>query len=156
VILSDSVSLEVANADKDKFQYFVAKDSVTINQLGSSKNKVLVYIPSGCTLVSNSSVIVMKGSFDFNHQTSYDVILRDSELAVSAGEMHTFFEKLKVVGYGRSQLVIGNFTHIKGLHVSDIADVRLAKGWQVGSFTSSFRNGSEMTKLGDSVSIAIK
>ena len=154
LVLSDSVSIEVFNDDKDKFEYSVTSDSITINQRKRSENRLLVYLPSGTTLVANSSVVAMNGSFDYNNQTSYAVVLRDSELNVSSGGSHTFFENLKVDGFGRSQLVVGDFTHVQNLHVSDITDVRLAKGWQIGRFTSSFSRGAEMTKLGDSVSIA--
>jgi hypothetical protein len=156
VIPSDSVSFEVFNGDSDRFQYSVNNDTVTINQTASASNRVLVYLPSESTLNAISSVVSMKGSFDYNNPTSYDVVLRDSELAVSAGDAHTFFEHLKVDGLGRSHLVVGDYTHIKNLHVGDIAEVKLSQGWQVGRLTSSFRTGTEMTKLGDSVSIATK
>ena len=154
VILSDSVGIEVLNEDRNKFDFLVGTDTISINNSGRSMNRVLLYLPSGTTLFANSSAITVKGSFDFKNQASYEVALTDSELSVSSGDSHTFFEDLKVSGFGRSHLTIGSFAHIQNLNVIDISDVRLAKGWQVENLRSSFRDGTEMLKQGDSLSIA--
>lgn len=154
VILSDSVSMEIHNDDQDKFAYSVSSDSIKISQKNPSIHKLFIYLPSGSRLVANSSGVTVKGSL-FNHDSkaSYDVVLRDSKLLVSAAKLHTFLDRLSVSGSGENELTIEDFVHIGNLEIENIANVNIAKAWQIGNFKTTFHRGSEMSKAGDGVAI---
>jgi hypothetical protein len=154
VIMSDSLSVETHKDDRDKFEYDVRPDSVHVSQTRASHNRVFLYLPSGSRLVVNASNVTIKGSlFDHEQRASYDVVLRDSKLLVSAAKLHTFFDRLKISGSGQNELIIDDFVHITDLDIENITGVNIAEGWQVGNLKTAFLSGSAMSKSGDSLSI---
>jgi len=154
VVLSDSMALEIHKDDADNVSYVDLSDSITISQSSPLKNRIFIYLPSGSHLVARSSGVTIKGSlFDHESKASYDVVLRDSKLFVSAAKLHTFLDRLRVSGYGQAALTIDDFVHIANLEIANVNDVSIAQAWGIGNFKTAFMSGSEMNKAGDRVSI---
>lgn len=154
VVLSDSISFDAMNEDSSKFEFVVSTDSITIIQRDSSPEKSFLYLPNGSQLVVDSGDVTVRGSLDYLKQASYDIVLYNSELKVSAGQTHTFFDKLKVRGIGQSELDVLTFVHINDMEIIAINDVVLAQGWQIGRLSTVYQDNHEMIKQGDSVLIS--
>ncbi|SHG71691.1 hypothetical protein SAMN04488109_1534 [Chryseolinea serpens] len=160
IIASDSLRLEVAREYASALGVVPSNDTLHLRFPaccpGNKKaNQLILYLPSGAVVVSDSSNIDLNGGYDFLKRPSFSFFLHKSHLASTAAGYHTFFETLFVEGSGNSSLVISERVHVINLDLSNVYDATLQEGFGAQTFKTSFTTAAEVTlaKKNDVVTI---
>jgi hypothetical protein len=160
IIASDSLRLEVAREYASALSVVPSNDTLHLRFpaccSGNNKvNQLMLYLPSGTVVVSDSSNIDLNGGYDFLKRPSFSFFLNRSHLASTAVGYHTFFETLFVEGSGNSSVVISNRVHLVKLDLSNVYDATLEEGFQVQALKTSFTARTDVTVVKENELITI-
>ncbi|HEY5750737.1 MAG TPA: hypothetical protein VIU12_31960 [Chryseolinea sp.] len=150
IIASDSLRLEVAREYTSTLRVASSNDTLHLRFPACcpgkmNVNELILYLPSGTTVVSDSSNIDLNGGYDFLKRPSFSFFLQRSHLASTAVGYHTFFETLSVEGSGNSSVAISERVHVVKLDLSNVYDATLQEGFQVQALKTSFTTDANVT-----------
>jgi hypothetical protein len=148
IIASDSLRLEVARENASGLRATSSSDTLRLVACCPGKmnsNDVILYLPSGTVVVSDSSNIDLNGGYDFLKRPSFSFILNRSHLTSTAAGYHTFFETLFVEGSGNSSVAISERVHVIKLDLSNVYDATLQEGFEAQTFKTSFTTKVDVT-----------
>jgi hypothetical protein len=160
IIASDSLRLEVAREYASSLRVVSFGDTlhVRIPKCCPEKKEVselILYLPSGAVVVSDSSNIDLRGGYDFQKRPSYSFVLKRSHLVSTALSFHTFFDSLFVEGSGNSSLAIAEGVHVVKLDLSNVYDATLKDGFQVQALKTSFTTRADVTVAKENALVTI-
>jgi len=141
IISSDSLRLEVRRENRKNLTAAFSKDTLQVRlstSTGKRNDELVVYLPTGATVIADSSNIDLKGGRDFLKRPSFSFVLNRSSLTSTARGYHTFFQKLEIEGSGNSSVRMLERVHIVALDLSNVYDAKLAEGFQIEALNSSF------------------
>jgi hypothetical protein len=150
IIASDSLRLEVAREYASSLRFAPSGDTLHLRFpaccSGKEKaNELVLYLPSGTVVVSDSSSIDLKGGYDFLKRPSFSFVLKTSRLTSEPMGRHAFFENLFIEGSGNSSVAISEWVHVIKLDLSNVYDVALQDGFQFQTLKTSFTTDANVT-----------
>jgi hypothetical protein len=150
IIASDSLRLEVAREYASTLRVAPSNDTLHLRFPAccpgeKNVNELILYLPSGTVVVSDSSNIALNGGHDFLKRPSFSFFLNRSHLVSTVVEYHAFFENLFIEGSGNSSVVISERVHVVKLDLSNVYDATLQEGFQVQTLKTSFTTDANVT-----------
>lgn len=150
IVASDSLRLEVAREYASNLLVTTSGDTLhlrfpTCCPGKAHVNELLLYLPSGTVVVSDSSNIDLRGGHDFLKRPSFSFFLKRSRLASEPVNRHAFFENLLIDGSGNSSVAISAWVHVIKLDLSNVYDAALQDGFQVETLKTSFTTEANVT-----------
>jgi len=144
IVASDSLRLQVMPGYASDLRVAPSGDTLRVSVPaccpGAHGNEVVLYVPSGTVIVSDSSTIDLKGGHDFLKRPSFSFFLKRSHLTSAAVGRHAFFENLVIEGSGNSSVTISEWVHVIKLDLSNVYDVALQGGFEIQTLKTSFTN----------------
>ena len=150
IIASDSLRLEVAREYASNLRIAPSNDTLHLRFSAccpgkKNVNELILYLPSGTVVVSDSSNIDLNGGHDFLNRPSFSFYLNGSHLVSTVAGYHAFFENLFIEGSGNSSVIISERVHVVKLDLSNVYDATLQEGFQVQVLKTSFTTDAKVT-----------
>lgn len=150
IIASDSLRLEMTREYASNLRVAPSNDTLHLRFPACCPGKknvddLLLYLPSGTVVVSDSSHINVRGGSDFLKRPSFSFFLKRSSLTSEAVGRHAFFENLSIEGSGNSSVTISEWVHIVKLDLSNVYDATLQEGFQIQALKTSFTTDGNVT-----------
>lgn len=160
IVASDSLRLQVTPEYASNLRVVPSNDTLHLSAPiccpgKDNVNELVLYLPSGAVVVSDSSHIDLRGGYDFLKRPSFSFFLKRSNLASAVVGRHTFFESLVIEGSGNSSVTISEWVHIIKLDLSNVYDATLQRGLDIQSLKTSFTNDSNVILVQDNERITI-
>ncbi|AYB34640.1 hypothetical protein [Chryseolinea soli] len=160
IVASDSLRLRAAREYVSSFRVAPSNDTLRLSAPAccpgkEDVNTLVLYLPSGTVVVSDSSNIDLKGGHDFLKRPSFSFFLKRSHLTSEAVGRHAFFENLSIEGSGNSSVTISEWVHIIKLDLSNVYDAALQGGFSIQALKTSFTIDSNVTVVQENNRITI-